>query len=129
MANNPCSKSEGRGDDWIWKGIAIGAGVALLLGLIYDCAQFWRKVYNTKLIAKEAYKAEKFQQKYEKEFIRAVYDHEVEFQDTQYFTNAPKQTSENGEAQPIKKQETAKMSKNDLKKINKKRQSLTVIIL
>ncbi|XP_075678261.1 uncharacterized protein LOC113791603 [Dermatophagoides pteronyssinus] len=120
MANNPCSKSEGRGDDWIWKGIAIGAGVALLLGLIYDCAQFWRKVYNTKLIAKEAYKAEKFQQKYEKEFIRAVYDHEVEFLDKQYFTNAPKQTSENGEAQPNKKQETAKMSKNDLKKINEK---------
>ncbi|XP_075678184.1 uncharacterized protein LOC113791606 [Dermatophagoides pteronyssinus] len=120
MANNPCSKSKDGGDDWIWKGLAIGAGVGLFLYLLYSCIQFWRKEYNTEFIAKEAYKAEKFRQKYEKEYIRAVYDHEVEFQDKQYFTNAPKQTSENGEAQPIKKQETAKMSKKDLKKINKK---------
>uniref|UniRef100_A0A6P6XZ28 Uncharacterized protein LOC113791652 n=1 Tax=Dermatophagoides pteronyssinus TaxID=6956 RepID=A0A6P6XZ28_DERPT len=122
MENETCYRTviEEKSDDTIWKVLGIGAGVALLLGLIYDCAQFWRKEYNTKLMAKKAYKAEKFQQKYEKEFIRAVYDHEVEFQDKQYFTNAPKQTSENGEAQPIKKQETAKMSNKDLKKINKK---------
>ncbi|XP_075678301.1 uncharacterized protein LOC142645600 [Dermatophagoides pteronyssinus] len=120
MANKPCSKSEGGGGDWIWKGLGIAAGVGLFLGLLYDCINFWRNEYNPKLIAKEAYKAEKFRQKYEKEYIRAVYDHEVDIQDKQYFTNAPKQTSENGEAQPIKKQENVKIPQKDLKKIKKK---------
>ncbi|KAH9422145.1 hypothetical protein DERP_002440 [Dermatophagoides pteronyssinus] len=122
MANNPCSKSEDGGDDWIWKGLGIAAGVGLFLYLLYECINFWRKEYNTEFIAKEAYKAEKFRQKYEKEYIRAVYDHEVDIQDKQYFTNAPKQTSENGEAQPIKKQENVKIPKKDLKKNQKENQ-------
>nr|XP_027197244.1 golgin IMH1-like isoform X1 [Dermatophagoides pteronyssinus] len=71
-------------------------------------------------MAKEAYKAEKFRQRYEKELIRAVYDHEVDVQDKLYFTNAPKQTSEKGVAQSMKKQEIAKIPKKDLKKIKKK---------
>ncbi|XP_075678258.1 uncharacterized protein LOC113791599 [Dermatophagoides pteronyssinus] len=117
MANNPCSKSEDEGDDWLLKGLAIGAGVLLFLYMLYECINFWRKEFNTELMAKKAYKAKKFQQKYDKEFIRAVYDHEVEFQDKQYFTNAPKQTSENGEAQPIKKQENVKIPQKELNKI------------
>ncbi|XP_075678185.1 uncharacterized protein LOC113791607 [Dermatophagoides pteronyssinus] len=120
MANNPCSKSEGGGKDWIWKGLGIAAGAGLLLYLIYVCVQFWRKEYNTELKALEAYKAEKFQKYYENEYVLAVYDNEVENLNKQWLTNASAQTNENGEAQPIKKQDSVKLSKKDLKKIEKK---------
>ncbi|KAH9422116.1 hypothetical protein DERP_002410 [Dermatophagoides pteronyssinus] len=114
VAKKPCGKSEDGDLEKILTGIGIAAGVGLLLYLIYECINFWRKEYNPEFIAKEAYKAEKFRQNYEKEYIRAVYDHEVDIQDKQYFTN------ENGEAQPIKKQENVKIPKKDLKKIKKK---------
>ncbi|XP_027197202.2 uncharacterized protein LOC113791609 [Dermatophagoides pteronyssinus] len=122
IANNPCGKSGGGGKDWIWKGLGIAAGVGLFLYLLYECIQFWRKEYNTELKALEAYKEEKFQKYYEKEFVRAVYDNEVDNLNKQRLTNVSVQKNENGE--PIEKQDNVKLSKKDLKKIEKKVRTL-----
>ena len=123
VSKKPCGKSEDGGDDWLWKGLGIAAGVGLFLYLLYECINFWRKEYNTEFIAKEAYKAEKYRKIFEKEYDLAVYDQEMDNLNKDITQNVSIQTNNNEQSQSISKQDEVKTKeklKKDLKKIEKK---------
>ncbi|KAH9422221.1 hypothetical protein DERP_002517 [Dermatophagoides pteronyssinus] len=129
IINNPCNKDEDGGNAALWIAIGIGivSGISLMILSGY-C--LWKKQLSSKVNAKKAYKAEKFQELYEKEYVRAVYDHEVDILNNKSLQNASKQTTtdKNEETKSISKQQDEiktkekleKELKNNLKKIEKK---------